>query len=405
MRFAHYWRGTTRDLILGAAVTVFAAIGLAPWHGASAYTFKSLYSFCTQSNCTDGNQPEAALIVDSSGDLYGTTTGGGTNCQSQEGCGAVFELALNAHTMKWTEKVLYSFCSHGGDKCTDGETPYAALITDSSRNLYGTTGNGGDNFAGTVFELTFNTVMKKWDEKVLFAFSCSSGKCPDGQQPVAGLIKDSSGNLYGTAPIGGGGTGGGTVFELQRNTTGTTWTPKVLHSFSCAPTTCPDGQQPVAGLLRASGNLYGTATEGGDNQSGTVFELTLNATTKVWAAKPLSNFPCSGSVCAAGSVPRGAAIMDGSGNLYGIADEGGTGAECGFGGGCGTVFELTLDATTKKWTEKILYNFCSRNNTERTCIDGAGPSAGLLRDASGNLYGTTRNGGLGSAGTVFELVN
>ncbi|MGA2904008.1 MAG: choice-of-anchor tandem repeat GloVer-containing protein [Candidatus Korobacteraceae bacterium] len=168
-----------------------------------------LYSFCSQTNCTDGANPSASLIFDAAGNLYSTTDAGGTY-----GDGTVFELTPTAGG-GWTEQVLHSFNNNG----TDGAYPYAGLIFDATGNLYGTTLNGGtyqcvDEGCGTVFELT-PTAGGGWTEQVLHNF----GNGTDGFWPYAGLILDAAGNLYGTTQLGGtggncGGYGCGTVFEL-----------------------------------------------------------------------------------------------------------------------------------------------------------------------------------------------
>jgi uncharacterized repeat protein (TIGR03803 family) len=205
-------------------------------------TEKVLYSFGSQAG--DGQYPHAGLTFDKKGNLYGTTFEGGAY-----GYGMVFEL-----TAAGTEKVLYSFGSQGGD----GYYPYAGLTFDKKGNLYGTTFVGGAYGYGTVFELT-----KKGTEKVLYSFGSQGG---DGYYPYAGLTFDKTGNLYGTTN-GGGGYGGGTVFELTA-----AGTEKVLYSFGSQ---AGDGHVPEAGLtFDKKGNLYGTTNYGGAYGYGTVFELT-----------------------------------------------------------------------------------------------------------------------------------
>ena len=180
---------------------------------------KILHNF----NFTDGTGPVAGLIFDGTGNLYGTTFGGGNGTACNANCGTVFELTPKAGG-GWKEMVLHNF-GHG----TDGATPYAGLIFDASGNLYGTTSAGGIYGAGTVFELTPNA-DGGWAEKLLHSFN---GK--DGLNPYASLIFDTSGNLYGTTRSGGSGTdcfgtSCGTVFELTPKADGG-WTEKVLHTF------------------------------------------------------------------------------------------------------------------------------------------------------------------------------
>jgi uncharacterized repeat protein (TIGR03803 family) len=218
-----------------------------------------LYSFGNQS--PDGYSPAAGLVFDKEGNLYGTTYfGGDLSCNLGRGCGTVFEI-----TSAGTEKVLYSFGSQSGD----GVSPWAGLIFDKKGNLYGTTTSGGSNGTacgsigcGTVFELT-----AAGTEKVLYSFGSQSG---DGIGPWAGLIFDKKGNLYGTTEDGGA-YGDGTVFEIA--TTGKkAGTEKVLYSFGSQS---GDGNGPMAGLIfDKEGNLYGTTDYGGAYEVGTVFEVT-----------------------------------------------------------------------------------------------------------------------------------
>ena len=333
-------------------------------------------------NGTDGDVPAAGLIFDNNGNLYGTTSQGGTgNCYNGYGdihCGTVFELSP-IQGGGWTETVLYSFNWNGNG--TDGTAPLAGLIFDAAGNLYGTTYNGGTSADGTVFELT-PAAGGTWTEKVLWSF----GNGTDGTAPLAGLIFDAAGNLYGTT-VSGGTYGNGTVFELTP-AAGGTWTEKVLWSFGNGT----DGYQPFAGLIfDAAGNLYGTTSEGGTYlYNGTVFELTPTAGGG-WTEQVLHSFNYNGTD---GVWPYAGLIFDAAGNLYGTTESGGGGTY-----GSGTVFELTPTGGGG-WTEKVLHSFfCSPFN----CTDGYSPRAGLIFDAAGNLYGTTYNGGTYQYGTVFEL--
>ena len=182
----------------------------------------------------DGAYPHAGLIIDASGNLYGTTYGGGNNnCGSGFGCGTVFKVDNTGH-----ETVLYSFCSEGGSNCTDGLLTNAGLIQDSDGNLYGTTLLGGSKDAGTVFELD-----TAGHETVLYSF-CQAANCTDGVQPSASLIRDDAGNLYGTTENGGANSTSGTVFKLD-----TAGHETVLYNF-CSAANCSDGAYPVAALIR-----------------------------------------------------------------------------------------------------------------------------------------------------------
>jgi uncharacterized repeat protein (TIGR03803 family) len=234
-------------------------------------------------------------------------------------------------------------------------------------------------------------------ETVLYSFCrvVQSLACTDGQWPSAGLIQDAAGNLYGTTAGGGAnhlvtGQGWGTVFKLDN-----TGHETVLYNF-CSAANCTDGSVPTAGLIQdAAGNLYGTTQSGGANSDadfgaggGTVFKLDSTGHETV-----LYSF-CSAANCADGETPAAGLIQDSVGNLYGTTVHGGTPLLDCLGGNCGTVFKLDNTGL-----ETVLYNFCSAS----ICADGQHPFAGLIQDASGNLYSTTQGGGLTGGGTVFKL--
>ena len=344
---------------LMATLAVFAVALFATSTGAAAQE-KVLHSFLD--NGTDGIDPQAGLIFDAAGNLYGTTYEGGANDD-----GVVFELSP-AGGGNWTEKVLHSFIN------TDGYLPQAGLVFDAAGNLYGTTIEGGTYPGGTVFELT-PAGGGTWTEKVLWSF----GNGTDGREPWGGVIFDAAGDLYGTT-VGGGTSSMGTVFELSP-AGGGHWTEKVLYSLGSGS----DGNSPVSGVIfDAAGNLYGTTQYGGGSfDAGTVFEL-LPAGGGNWTEKVLHSFGSG----ADGQYPAAGLVFDGAGNLYGTTPNGGT-----FSGG--TVFELS-PAGGGTWTEQVLHNF--GNGT-----DGSSPQASLVFDGAGNLYGTTNTGGSYGGGTVFRL--
>lgn len=309
-----------------------------------------------------GMRPTAALTMDSAGNLYGTTRLGGAFDH-----GVAFELK---HWPRggWSQKVLFSF-----DAAGDEESPFG-IICDAAGNLYGTS-SGGFQGVGAVFKLSPGS-GGEWKETVLHSFNFT-----DGAGPIGTLIFDSAGNLYGTTSDGGA-YGGGTAFELSL-IAGGSWTETILHNFGNGT----DGAQSVAGLtFDASGNLFGTTKIGGTHHLGTVFELSP-ATNATWTETVLDNFGSIGN----GTGPRDSVaslVLDAAGNVFGTTLDGGA-----FGGG--TVFELK-PAINGGWTESTLHSF--GHNT-----DGVSPSANLIINSSGNLFGTTDRGGLYGRGTVFEI--
>jgi uncharacterized repeat protein (TIGR03803 family) len=322
-------------------------------------------------NGKDGALSFAGLILDAAGNLYGTTALGGAH-----GGGTVFELSPKA-SGGYSEKVLHSFTPNG----RDGIGPCRSLTFDAAGNLYGTTKTGGTYDYGTVFELT-PMAGGDWTEKVVHNF----GRGGDGQLPVANLISDGAGNLYGTTSDGGA-YGLGTTFELTK--LGGRWKEKVLYSFG-NPKVISGGGVPYSGLiLDTAGNLYGTTFYGVFHSAcncGTVFELSPKASGG-YSEKVLHSFGKTDSKD--GASPISGVILDTAGNLYGTTWKGGT-------DGIGTVFELTPKAGGG-WSENVLHNFSNNGK------DGAEPSAGLVFDAAGNLYGTTTGSGADNYGTVFEL--
>jgi uncharacterized repeat protein (TIGR03803 family) len=288
--------------------------------------------------------------------------------------------------------VLYRF--QGG---SDGFFPVAGLIADSEGALYGTTGGGGSN-NDTVFKLTpahdKATGKTTWTENVLYRFQGGS----DGYFPLAGLIADSEGALYGTTQNGGSGDNG-TVFKLTPPAKGrspltqTAWTETVLYRFQSGS----DGSLPAAGLIAdREGALYGTTQFGGSgcqhlppgsSGCGTFFKLTPARKQTAWTESVLYRFQGGGD----GSYPYAGLIADSEGALYGTTAFSGS-----LGNGAGTVFKLTPARNQTAWTESVLYIFQGGS-------DGSLPLARLIADKEGALYGTTVNGGTAGRGTVFKL--
>jgi uncharacterized repeat protein (TIGR03803 family) len=340
------FNGPTTGVIMDSAGNLYGTTTVGGAYGAgSVYklspggTLTELYSF---TGGVDGNTPDAGLIADNAGNLYGTTAFGGAYSN-----GVVFKL-----TPAGTETTLYSFT--GGN---DGGNPFDSLVFDGAGNLYGTTEFGGAYSNGMVFKLT-----PAGTETTLYSFTGGS----DGAYPVAGLIFDSAGNLYGTTELGGGSCCG-VVFKLTP-----TGTETVLHSFTGGN----DGGMPIAGVIADSaGNLYGTTFNGGAYGFGVVFKLTPTGT-----ETPLYSFTGGND----GGYLYGGVILDSAGNLYGTTIDGGA-------YGWGTAYKVTPGGT-----ETVLYSFTGGN-------DGGEPVAGVIADSAGNLYSTTGVGGADGNGVIFKL--
>jgi len=321
-------------------------------HG-SSWILSTLYAF---QGGADGQSPLAPLLIASDGTLYGTTfAGGGASCVTEfgNGCGTVFRLRPQpnrcaAISCPWIETVLYRF-SGGAD---GGNPDMGPLVLDTSGNLFGTTQIGGSAGAGTVFELTPSN--GSWTETVIHSFSGS-----DGVYPQSGVVIDAAGNLYGTADSSDGTGSGGTVFQLSRS--GQTWNLTVLHTFSGS------NGDPVAGLtFDAHGNLYSvTANFKGD--PGLVYQLGYSG--QEWEYSPLTSIPF-------GVALTGLAI-DAAGNLYGALGD--------------DVYKVTN--SNGDWTFAVLYHFA----------DGSFLNGVPLVDAQSDVYGTTLDGGSARRGTVYKI--
>lgn len=325
--------------------------------GDGTWTQSVLHSF--KKDGEDGVHPNhTGLIFDPAGNLYGTTINGGTY-----GDGAVFQLTPNGDGT-WTESVLHSFAA------TDGFQPDTGVILDAAGSLYGTTIEGGTYNTGTVFQLTPNR-DGTWTENVLHSFSGT-----DGYYLYAGLIFDSTGNLYGMATQGGA-YGFGTIFQLTPNADGT-WTENVLHSFNGT-----DGNYPFASLIfDPAGNLYGTTMSGGTYEDGAVFQLTPKGD-GTWKERVLHSFDGKD-----GSRPFAGLILDPAGNLYGTTYSGGAYS-------AGTIFKLKHTAKGT-WKETVLHSFTNKPAGE--------PWAGLIFDGLGDLFGTAAGiNGKNNWGSVFEI--
>jgi len=297
-----------------------------------------------------GDQPDqAGVILDEFGNLYGTTAFGAAGGQ-----GAVYKLDPSRNAT-----VVYAF---PGD--ADGQYPYNnGVIFGSDGQLYGTTALGGKTGDGVVYQLNGDG-----NETVLYSFSTFTAS--GFARPGGGVIRDSDGNLYGATFIGQADVyyGFGVVYKVDPAGHAT-----VLHNF----TNGPDGGYPNSVIRDSKGNLYGTASSGGASGNGVVFKIDPLGNETV-----LYNFTGMDD----GASPNGALVRDSAGNLYGTTSGGGT-------GGAGVVFKINTSGS-----ETVLYAFTGGT-------DGGYPLSGVIRDSAGNLYGTTEFGGTSAsgAGVVFKL--
>ena len=328
-------------------------------------------------------------------DRAGNLYGTTFNGGGSSGAGTVYELSPPSQRGgAWTETILYSFSYIA---LGSGIGPLAGLVVDPAGNLYGTTWLGGPQGAGIAFELSPPTVKGgAWTYSMLYGFGGSGLSSPEAR-----LLLDKAGNLYGTTASGGTGAcagGCGGVFKLAPPAQkGGSWTETVLYSFTGAFET---GGGTSGGLIMdVHGALYGTTYSGSGGPSGTVFRLTPPKSGTLWTHTVLYAFAGG----ADGADPEGEVVFDKNGNLYGTTNYGGTGAANCFGSPCGTIFELTPTASGP-WTHTVLYSF---NGGTDGGYGYAGPA--LVLDAAGNLYGTTPIGGDPSCnsgtgcGTIFQL--
>ncbi len=324
---------------------------------ASGWTLTPLYVF---QGGMDGANPEARMVLATSGVLFGTTAYGGGNRCNNTTCGTAFSLRPSAAACKtalcgWDETVLYRFLG----------SPYAGvptggpLVFDQAGNLYGVAGYGSTGY-GTIYELTSSGGT--WSEVDLAEADNSS----------SGVVFDNAGSLYGTNE----GQGYGGIFQLVHSGSGWNWNQ--LYSIINVP---EDGALTYGGvILDGAGNIYGSTVEAGPGNGGTVFELSAAS----WNFEVLYGFND-------GTGPEESLTMDSAGNLYGTTWGGGTYSS-------GTVFKLSPSANG--WVYSNLYDFTGGS-------DGAHPVSNVVLDAQGNLYGTASHGGSGSCnngcGVVWEI--
>jgi hypothetical protein len=417
-----------------ATAVIFAPLG------ARAYTYHKLYDFCSQASCADGAHPFGKLLLDSMGNLYGTTGGVGIN--SDTGHSVVFELANNGGSYSF--QVLYDFGVANTTEMLSG------LIADKKGNLYGILYSGGSGGGGAVFELTKTKKNNTWSPTILHAFCSADPSCPDGQLPSgelsyqdkeSGTPYDGRSPLYGVTEYGGpyGVYGGGVAYRISG---GKHDTYTVLHNF-CSPQDCSDGANPSGDLIAdAGGNLFGTTQE--LDGPGTVFELSPSGSG--YNLTTLYGF-CDGGIgtgCPDGYFPRYDSLtLNSDGSLLGTTLSGG--ASCGDNinndPGSGVIFKLVPNGANSEetvlwpalcpshpdfvklqldaagnifWVSQgdlstaagnvgengaTVYTFCHQAN----CADGWVPAGGVAIDPAGNLFGTASEGGANHKGVVYEL--
>jgi uncharacterized repeat protein (TIGR03803 family) len=416
-------RGCTRNFAAHSptlkamlAITMLFAVVVA-WPVAQAQTLTTLYNF---TGGGDGGYPVAGLTMDQAGNLYGTTSFGGTSggppCYS-DGCGTVFKLEHRGSG--WVLARLYAFSG------PDGNVPQTRVIFGPDGNLYGTTTYGGQSDKGLVFRLQppasiCKTTLCPWTETVLYSFT---GGSDDANPTYGDLAFDRAGNIYGTTPAGGDPICHcGVVYELSPSNGG--WRQTVLHIFHERN---GEGLFPYAGVIfDAAGNLYGTTLYSysrGDYNGGAIYELTPSE--GGWTENILYTFTGTD-----GGEPYGGLIFDSSGNLYGVTS-------CLNGPPC-TVYELS--PSNGGWIFNVLYSFNNvyEGSLAALAMDPAGnlygtlalanqavfrltlsdrlwaltgfnfpgddfPEGNVILDASGNLYTTTEEGGTHSNGSIFEI--
>jgi uncharacterized repeat protein (TIGR03803 family) len=346
------------------AIVVFVSVAMPMGAVGASGSTKVVYGFKGDEK---GEYPATELVFDTAGNLFGTTVLGG-----EVGAGTVFELTRSDRG--WGHAVLYSFA--GG---VDGGQPYGGVTVDPQGNLFGTAvigGTGGacpEDGCGVVYQLTQSNGV--WAETVIHDFAGD-----DGYGPGAGLTLDPRGNLYGMTPTGGA-YGLGVIYQLHPDGSGG-WRFRVIHDFTGGT----DGATGSAGrlLLDGAGNLYGVATVGGANGKGTAFKLSRDHAGG-WNLKTIYAFkgqPDAG-------FPYGALTFGANGNLYGTTYYDGA-------NNFGSVYELKR--ANGGWKERVLYSFAGGS-------DGSNSISNLLFDGTGNLYGTTSEGGdpVCDCGTIFEL--
>ena len=386
------------ELVADAAGNIYGAtIDRGAYHGhgtifeiAPGPHLHLLYTFCEhglKNHCPQGENPHSPLILDTSGNLYGTTAIGGAY-----GNGTLFELSPNGDRTVWTLTTLYDFCAPGDPVCANGggSAPgltYAGaaggLAWDGASPLYGVVSGSTDapGFAGGVVQFTPGT---PWTGALLYGFCQQGGNaCTDGAIPNTTPWLDGSGNIFGTVESGGA-ANYGAVFEVSPGA-GDTWSETGLHSFcSSGPPLCADGALPFGPVaLDVQGNIYGTTIWGGlECQSSALQGQTCGVLYKIVPAGASSvetvlHAFCGQDNCTDGASPLGRVAIDGRGRIFGTTQAGGTNSGPN-AEGPGILYRFDGSGFT------VLHDFCALTD----CVDGAGPQTGVIIGPNGYLYGS-----------------
>jgi trimeric autotransporter adhesin len=377
-------KARARALIALALIAIFFA-SVGPLYAQASYTIR--YSFTGPPS--DGSTPYGGLLLASDGNLYGTTTAGGS-VGTSGGSGTVFEVSKDSSGNYTVVTILFSF---GGTSGCTGIVPRGNLIQASDGNIYGTTFEGGADDAGTVFEMSKDSNNNFTVCTQLYAFT---GSTTDGYRPYAGLMQASDGNLYGTTSGGNASGQKSVAFELSKDSNGNFTVETGLHNFTATTT---DGGAAYGGLIQGKdGNIYGTTSTGGSAGKGTAYELSKDSNSNFTVFTLLHSFTgFSSTGVNDGADPIAALVQASDGNFYGTTETGGVISSPGGG----TVFELSPDSNGAFTVETLRFIF--QNNT---LVDGCEPEAPLIQASDGNLYGTViacAGDSTGTDGTVFEL--
>jgi uncharacterized repeat protein (TIGR03803 family) len=364
---------------------------LAPPVDGGTWTENVLYSF---TNGFDGSDPQSNVVMDSGGNLYGTTIKGGAN-----GCGTFYQLVPGS---PWTENTLFAFPCGPKFEGAYYSVPGNIVLNSATGALYGIVESGGPLDGGWVYELA--PAGDSWNYSVLHSFNSNpkSSGYANGCTPKTIILAPDTGDLFGAAPYCGqtaeNFSGAGTVFRLSPNPNNSpNWNFTLIHSFP-APNylgDAPDGETPYGLAIGKGGVLYGGAAAGGSSELGLIYSLAQAGPSEPWTFSILYSF--TGGQNGDGSYPLSGVVVGNGGVLYGATAGGGTTGtdSCNGYAGCGTIFELS--ETNGLWTETVLHSFADNG------VDGENPNWGALLLRAGDLYGMTTQGGADNDGVAYAF--